>query len=86
MTAGEDVSLVKGQKITVTVDPKFANSVDDTLIYADYKNMPAMVRKGGLIYIDDGLIYLKVLSKAEDLMSLECEVPPYPYPYPYPYS
>lgn len=47
---------MKGEKITLTTDEKRANDGDASCIYVDYKNITKVLKPGGRIYIDDGLI------------------------------
>jgi len=73
-TSGGDVQITKGNKIVVTTDPAFADKVDENTVYLDYTNLPKMSSIGGLIFIDDGLLSLKVLEKSADLVSVTCEI------------
>jgi pyruvate kinase len=71
-SSGGDVQLTKGNKIVVTTDPAHLNACDEKQVYMDYTNLPKMVEVGSEIYIDDGLICLKVLEKADT--SVTCEI------------
>jgi len=57
---GGDVQLLAGTEVTLTVDKAFENSCDSSLIYLDYTNIVKVVSIGSLVYIDDGLISLRV--------------------------
>lgn len=68
--AGEDdVQLVKGNTITVTVNPEFKEKVTADLLYMDYPNLPKVMAEGGVMYIDDGLITLTVTAIKGDTLS-----------------
>ena len=43
------------------------------MVYVDYTNITKVVPRGGLVYIDDGLIQLKVLSKGENHLLTEVQ-------------
>ena len=62
----EEVELEAGQAITISVDEQFKNECNKQRIYVDYKNLPKAVSVGSLIYIDDGLISIKVTSIVDD--------------------
>ena len=51
------------------MDPANREKCDETLLYADYKNLPKVVFKGGLVYIDDGLISLQVDETGADFVN-----------------
>lgn len=67
-----EVELVKGNKILVTTDVQYNESCCENLLWVDYPNIVKVVKKGSRIFIDDGLISLKVLSTTDD--SVECEI------------
>lgn len=62
----EEVELQAGQTLTITVDDSFKNECTKERIYVDYINLPKVVAVGSLIYIDDGLLSVKVTSIPED--------------------
>jgi hypothetical protein len=62
----EEVELQAGQAVTITVDIAFKNECTKDRIYVDYTNLPKVVSAGSLIYIDDGLISVKVTSTPDD--------------------
>jgi len=68
----EEISLEKGNEITVTTDDSRKNDGDVNTIYVDYKKLPKLVPEGGLIFIDDGLISLQVLSRTDT--SCHCRI------------
>jgi len=55
-----EVELTAGQKIVVTTDDKYKDECTKDRIYVDYKNLGRVVSAGSLIYIDDGLISVRV--------------------------
>ena len=67
------IELVAGGTITVTTDPAFAESCDEQNLYMDYANLPKVVAEGGIIFVDDGLLALKVKS-IDSATSLTCDV------------
>jgi pyruvate kinase len=70
----DEVELVAGQSITITVDDAFKNECTKERLYVDYKNLPKAMSVGSLIYIDDGLISIRVTSIGEDGVSVQGEV------------
>eukprot|EP00050_Salpingoeca_kvevrii_P005881 m.286160 g.286160 ORF g.286160 m.286160 type:complete len:515 (+) comp11527_c0_seq1:4239-5783(+) len=57
-----EVELVSGNSIVVTTNDEFKEKCDAKTLWIDYKNLPKVIRPGGLIFIDDGLISLRVES------------------------
>eukprot|EP00735_Rhodelphis_limneticus_P011455 TRINITY_DN454_c0_g1::TRINITY_DN454_c0_g1_i1::g.2582::m.2582 TRINITY_DN454_c0_g1::TRINITY_DN454_c0_g1_i1::g.2582 ORF type:complete len:564 (+),score=172.17,sp/Q12669/KPYK_ASPNG/55.29/0.0,PK/PF00224.16/3.5e-164,PK_C/PF02887.11/2.8e+03,PK_C/PF02887.11/1.2e-24,HpcH_HpaI/PF03328.9/0.00012,IMPDH/PF00478.20/0.012,IMPDH/PF00478.20/77 TRINITY_DN454_c0_g1_i1:69-1760(+) len=70
--SGADITLVQGEKVIVTTDPEYFKKCSKERIYVDYKKLPQTIEVDGLIYIDDGLISLRVLSKSD--VDVTCEV------------
>jgi len=66
------INLVKGRSIVLSLNDNDKESGDADRIWVDYKNLPKVIAKGDLIYIDDGLISLKVtdISASE----VTCEI------------
>ena len=56
------VNLVKGNKITLSLMDADKESGDIDRVWVDYKNLPKVIGKNDLIFVDDGLISLKVLD------------------------
>ncbi|KAL0155001.1 hypothetical protein M9458_049264, partial [Cirrhinus mrigala] len=54
------VKLVKGNMIKLTLDDSFKDNCDDKILWLDYKNITKVVQQGSHVYVDDGLISLKV--------------------------
>jgi len=65
--------MVMGTTVTVTTDEQYKQECCAELIWVDYKNLPKVMKVGDLIYIDDGLLSLKVTSIDND-KTLKCEV------------
>eukprot|EP00308_Calcidiscus_leptoporus_P021322 CAMPEP_0119350984 /NCGR_PEP_ID=MMETSP1334-20130426/239_1 /TAXON_ID=127549 /ORGANISM="Calcidiscus leptoporus, Strain RCC1130" /LENGTH=663 /DNA_ID=CAMNT_0007363681 /DNA_START=74 /DNA_END=2062 /DNA_ORIENTATION=+ len=73
-TDGGNVELKKGGTITVTVDPQFKDACSSELVYMDYANLPKVIAVDGIIFVDDGLLGLKVLAIDVAAGTLTCEV------------
>ena len=73
MRQGE-VELRAGSRVTVTVDAARKNDCDESLIYMDYANLPRVVAVGSLIFVDDGLISLRVEAIDAALSTVQCTV------------
>jgi len=54
------VKLEIGKELKLTTDEKHKFCGDENCIYMDYKNIAKVVELNDKIYIDDGLISLKV--------------------------
>ena len=54
------MELKKGETIKLTLDDKYMDNCDETHLWLDYKNITKVVELGSHIYIDDGLMSLKV--------------------------
>ena len=70
----EEVELQAGQTLTITVDESFKNECTKERIYVDYVNLPKVVAIGSLIYIDDGLLSVKVTALPQDGKTVVGEV------------
>ncbi len=65
----EPIQMKKGSKVTLTTRPVLGT---EKLLPVNYEKLIASVKKGGLIYLNDGFIQLRVLSlKGQDV---NCEV------------
>ena len=63
MTAGGDgVMLEKGARLLVTTDASQKDACSASQLYMDYANLPKVMSVGGVIFVDDGLIALKVAA------------------------
>ncbi|CAE6537538.1 unnamed protein product [Rhizoctonia solani] len=58
----DDVKITAGHEFVITVDPQYAELCDDKRLFMDYANLPAVTAPGKLIYVDDGILSLLVLS------------------------
>ncbi|KAG8342385.1 Pyruvate kinase 1 [Trypanosoma vivax] len=65
--------LCPGETVLVTTDPAFEKNGTKEKFYIDYPQLTTAVRPGGHIYVDDGVLNLKVLS-VEDDCTLKCYV------------
>jgi pyruvate kinase len=75
MTVGDAlIDLAQGSTLTVTTDEAKINECSAELIYMDYKNLPKVMKVGGTIFVDDGLLELQVLEIDEAAGTMKCEV------------
>ncbi len=58
-----EVTLVTGSVIKLSTEEKYREIGDANCIFVDYKNIVKVLGAGDLIYIDDGLLSLKVTEK-----------------------
>jgi pyruvate kinase len=58
--------LERGHKFTITTDKARELDCDAQVLYMDYINLPKVVAPGKLIYVDDGLISLRVLEVVDN--------------------
>uniref|UniRef100_A0A674CP93 Pyruvate kinase n=1 Tax=Salmo trutta TaxID=8032 RepID=A0A674CP93_SALTR len=65
-TAEQEVELERGASVRVVTGEGDRDSTDGNVIWVDYPSLPQVLEKGGRIYIDDGLIGLKVLETGPD--------------------
>ena len=56
---------MKGETIKLVLDDKYIENCDEKHLWLDYKNITKVVQAGSHIFIDDGLISLKVLNIGE---------------------
>ena len=62
----QEVTLEAGSEVTVTVDEQYANRCTAERIYVDYRNLPKVVHVESTIFVDDGLICLRVIDVGTD--------------------
>merc|ERR1712168_795260 len=67
------VNLVKGRKLVLSLMDADKESGDEDRIWVDYKNLPKVIAKNDLIYVDDGLISLKVLDTSINEVTTEIQ-------------
>ncbi|XP_076157456.1 pyruvate kinase PKM-like isoform X2 [Alosa pseudoharengus] len=68
----EEVKLVKGEMLKLTMDDQFKENCNEKNVWVDYKDMPKVVEVGKHVYLDNGSIRLMVKSVGNDF--LECEI------------
>lgn len=66
----EEVQLVKGSHVRVVTAESDKDKTDGKIIWVDYPNLPKVLEKGRRIYIDDGLLALKVLEIGNMLIKI----------------
>ena len=66
MLNNEDVKIKAGHEMIVTTDEYFADKCSAEHLYIDYKNLPKKVEPGRQIFIDDGILSLRVLRVEGD--------------------
>ena len=49
--------------IKLTIDEKYRDCGDENMLYVDYKNIVNLLDLGDIVFVDDGLISLKVTEK-----------------------
>uniref|UniRef100_O94122 Pyruvate kinase n=1 Tax=Agaricus bisporus TaxID=5341 RepID=KPYK_AGABI len=59
---GNDYPIKAGDEFIVTTDPKYSDICDNKVLFVDYANLASVTAPGKLIYIDDGIISLLILS------------------------
>ncbi|KAJ7596901.1 pyruvate kinase [Mycena floridula] len=62
MKDGIDIKVSAGHEFIVSTDPKYSEICDDKVMWMDYPNLPKVTAPGKLIYVDDGILSLLVLS------------------------
>lgn len=55
-----EIELVAGKIITITTNDDYYEKCTEEMLWVDYKNIPKVLSVGKNIYIDDGLISVKV--------------------------
>uniref|UniRef100_A0A674NC78 Pyruvate kinase n=1 Tax=Takifugu rubripes TaxID=31033 RepID=A0A674NC78_TAKRU len=69
----EEVELKKGGHVRVVTAESDKDKTDETTVWVDYPNLPRVLEKGSKIYIDDGLIGLKVVEIGSDWVDTAIE-------------
>ncbi|KAI0257451.1 pyruvate kinase [Lactifluus subvellereus] len=58
----DTIPIPAGHEFIVSTDAKYKDICDDKYMYVDYANLPKVTAPGKLIYVDDGILSLLVLS------------------------
>jgi len=70
----EDLLLTAGESILVTTDPAKREGQTKEQLYMDYVNLPKVIKVGQTIFVDDGLLSLKVTAIDAGKGELTCEI------------
>jgi len=65
-----EIELIAGDPVTVTIDDKYKESCDASIIWVDYKSIIRVLEVGKSIFIDDGLLSFIVQEKFEDCLKV----------------
>uniref|UniRef100_A0A8C6LQZ4 Pyruvate kinase n=1 Tax=Nothobranchius furzeri TaxID=105023 RepID=A0A8C6LQZ4_NOTFU len=68
-----EVELEKGSHVRVVTAESDKDKTDGKIIWVDYPSLPKVLEKGRKIYIDDGLLALKVLEIGSDWVDVVVE-------------
>ncbi|XP_072020530.1 pyruvate kinase PKM-like isoform X2 [Amphiura filiformis] len=63
-----EIELEAGKMIRLSLDPAHAECGTAEMIYVDYKNMTKVLPVGGIIFVDDGLMSLRVEKKGDNYL------------------
>ncbi|XP_058972061.2 pyruvate kinase PKM-like [Pocillopora verrucosa] len=66
-----EIYLSKGDIIKLTTDKAFFAEGDNETLYVDYENITKVMKEGGIIFVDDGLISLKVVEIGSNYLQVE---------------
>lgn len=66
---GGDLELKSGQALKVSVNPDDFLKGTSEMIYMDYRDLVNTVKVGDTIYVDDGLLELKITEKGADFVN-----------------
>ncbi|KAJ1990784.1 Pyruvate kinase [Dimargaris cristalligena] len=66
MTDGHDVPFQTGHEMIFSMDEAYAECGTADVIYVDYKNLPKVISKGKIIFVDDGIMSFEVVDIMED--------------------
>lgn len=58
-----EIDLKVGHVIKLSINEKYKEIGDENVIYVDYKNIVKVCLPGDIVFVDDGLISLKVTDK-----------------------
>jgi len=61
-----EITVHAGDELRLTTDPNFADKGTSSQLYVDYTNITKVVKVGGFVYIDDGLVSLEVLEVGDN--------------------
>jgi len=71
-TGDEDLPISAGDVINITTNDKYATASDTKNMYVDYKNITKVIKKGRIIFVDDGVLSFEVLEVTDD-KNLKCK-------------
>jgi len=57
-----DIPIAAGHELIITTNDEYAAKCDDKIMYVDYKNLPKVIEKGRIIYVDDGVLSFEVVD------------------------
>lgn len=63
--------MSKGDIIKLTTDKAFFAEGDNETLYVDYENITKVMKEGGIIFVDDGLISLKVVEIGSNYLQVK---------------
>ncbi|KAG4306452.1 hypothetical protein PORY_000440 [Pneumocystis oryctolagi] len=58
----KNIHVETGHEMLISTDPQFMNKCSDQVMYVDYSGICSVMEKGGIIYVDDGVLSLQVLE------------------------
>ena len=58
-----EIDLKVGHILKLSIDEKYKEIGDKNIIYVDYKNIVKVCAPGDIVFVDDGLISLKVTDR-----------------------
>lgn len=57
-----DIPISAGHEMIISTNEEYATKCDDKVMYIDYKNLPKVIEKGRIIYVDDGVLSFEVID------------------------